>query len=219
MQVFGQKHVELSWPLLTHLQGSRNIKRLLVPCPPLGYTQFLIRVPLPPAGQSRSREVAAAMHTSSVSYLRNKSVPRGSTKVDLVDAEDPVSVSSGTSEYGRSAGDEESLPHSAEQDSDMNSRHMKVDIVNVKDDLASLSPATVLRVKSGNRLARFSTEGSHQEKQPLGRSQPHTRRSLSEPAGFASPKRHNSFRDDVGHAAAETFLLTRLTLKLLRYLG
>lgn len=31
--------------------------------------------------------------------------------------------------------------------------------------------------------------------------------------------RHHSFSRDVGHAVAETFLLTRLSLKLLRYLG
>uniref|UniRef100_A0A7N2L8W8 protein-S-isoprenylcysteine alpha-carbonyl methylesterase n=1 Tax=Quercus lobata TaxID=97700 RepID=A0A7N2L8W8_QUELO len=35
----------------------------------------------------------------------------------------------------------------------------------------------------------------------------------------SSPDRRNSFGHDVGHAAAETFLITRLSLKLLRYLG
>ncbi|KAL5723500.1 putative isoprenylcysteine alpha-carbonyl methylesterase icmel1 [Ranunculus cassubicifolius] len=40
-------------------------------------------------------------------------------------------------------------------------------------------------------------------------------------AGIPPPTRRNSnsFRRDVGHAAAETFLLTRLTFTLLRYLG
>ena len=31
--------------------------------------------------------------------------------------------------------------------------------------------------------------------------------------------RHQSLTEEVGHAAAETFLITRLSLKLLRYLG
>ncbi|XP_065633262.1 probable isoprenylcysteine alpha-carbonyl methylesterase ICMEL1 [Quercus suber] len=35
----------------------------------------------------------------------------------------------------------------------------------------------------------------------------------------SAPDRRNSFGHDVGHAAAETFLITRLSLKLLRYLG
>ncbi|KAH7650985.1 prenylcysteine alpha-carboxyl methylesterase protein [Dioscorea alata] len=43
--------------------------------------------------------------------------------------------------------------------------------------------------------------------------------SLSSPFAFESNSRRRSFRRDVGHAAAETFLLTRLTLILLRYLG
>ncbi|XP_031498505.1 isoprenylcysteine alpha-carbonyl methylesterase ICME-like isoform X1 [Nymphaea colorata] len=34
-----------------------------------------------------------------------------------------------------------------------------------------------------------------------------------------SPRRQQSFRQDMGHAAAETYLLTRLSFKLLRYLG
>lgn len=33
------------------------------------------------------------------------------------------------------------------------------------------------------------------------------------------PERQSSFRQDVGHAAAETYLITRLSFKLLRYLG
>ncbi|KAF3974759.1 hypothetical protein CMV_001938 [Castanea mollissima] len=35
----------------------------------------------------------------------------------------------------------------------------------------------------------------------------------------SAPDRRNSFGHNVGHAAAETFLITRLSLKLLRYLG
>ncbi|CAM6102602.1 unnamed protein product [Calypogeia fissa] len=204
--------------------GSRNITRL-ASFPPIDYTRSLIRSPLPPARISRSQEVIAAMRTSSASYLRNKSAPWGSTKEDFVDVEDPVSVSSGALEYRgkqnqlRLGVDEESQLHSAEQDSNMNARHMKVDILTIKDEVASLSPSPMLRVKSGNRLGRVSSEGSHEEKQPLVRAQPQARRAFTEQAGFAPPKRHHSFRDDVGHAAAETFLLTRLTIRLLRYLG
>uniref|UniRef100_A0A6N2LHU8 protein-S-isoprenylcysteine alpha-carbonyl methylesterase n=1 Tax=Salix viminalis TaxID=40686 RepID=A0A6N2LHU8_SALVM len=36
---------------------------------------------------------------------------------------------------------------------------------------------------------------------------------------LAKPERHQSFSRDIGHAAAETYLLTRLTITLLRYLG
>ncbi|KAJ0985809.1 hypothetical protein J5N97_004165 [Dioscorea zingiberensis] len=51
------------------------------------------------------------------------------------------------------------------------------------------------------------------------------RRAISEPSlsslssASASASNRPSFRREVGHAAAETFLLTRLTLILLRYLG
>lgn len=47
------------------------------------------------------------------------------------------------------------------------------------------------------------------------------RRSPSESSldfAYSQPRRQ-SFSKDVGHAAAETFLVTRLSLKLLRYLG
>ncbi|RRT76901.1 hypothetical protein B296_00029489 [Ensete ventricosum] len=36
---------------------------------------------------------------------------------------------------------------------------------------------------------------------------------------LGSPSRRPSFRQEMGHAAAETYLITRLTLVLLRYLG
>lgn len=36
---------------------------------------------------------------------------------------------------------------------------------------------------------------------------------------LGSPSRRPSFRQEMGHAAAETYLITRLTLILLRYLG
>ncbi|XBI18287.1 hypothetical protein VPH35_060105 [Triticum aestivum] len=39
------------------------------------------------------------------------------------------------------------------------------------------------------------------------------------PPGSAGPRRQSSFRDDVGHAASETYLVTRLTFTLLQYLG
>lgn len=41
------------------------------------------------------------------------------------------------------------------------------------------------------------------------------------PAGCKpeKPRRQNSFSRDIGHAAAETYLITRLTFTLLRYLG
>nr|CAD1831229.1 unnamed protein product [Ananas comosus var. bracteatus] len=45
------------------------------------------------------------------------------------------------------------------------------------------------------------------------------RRAVSEPCLPARAARSRSFGRDVGHAAAETFLLTRLALILLRYLG
>lgn len=42
------------------------------------------------------------------------------------------------------------------------------------------------------------------------------RRSASRPS---QPVRRQSFSRDIGHAAAETYLVTRLSFKLLRYLG
>jgi prenylcysteine alpha-carboxyl methylesterase len=36
---------------------------------------------------------------------------------------------------------------------------------------------------------------------------------------LGKPGRQQSFSRDIGHAAAETYLLTRLTITLLRYLG
>ncbi|KAF7029924.1 hypothetical protein CFC21_041561 [Triticum aestivum] len=39
------------------------------------------------------------------------------------------------------------------------------------------------------------------------------------PQGSAGPRRQSSFRHDVGHAASETYLVTRLTFTLLQYLG
>ncbi|ERN11275.1 isoprenylcysteine alpha-carbonyl methylesterase ICME [Amborella trichopoda] len=39
------------------------------------------------------------------------------------------------------------------------------------------------------------------------------------PTSSPTPPRQQSFRQDVGHAAAETYLVTRLTFTLLRYLG
>lgn len=38
-------------------------------------------------------------------------------------------------------------------------------------------------------------------------------------AGKQPPRRQNSFSRDIGHAAAETYLVTRLSFTLLRYLG
>lgn len=204
-------------------RGSRNIK-CLASCPPLDDKRFLVRPPLPPGREPLAREVTAAMHTSSFRFLRNKSVLPNSTKVD-VDIENPVIISSKTSEYKgnqsqlRAGVYGESLSHCEEHDSDMNARHMKLDIVNIKDEVACLSAAPVLRVKSGNRLGRFVSEGSHEEKQPLVRAKPQIRRAVTEQVGFVPPKRQYSFRDDVGHAAAETFMLTGLTWRLLRYLG
>lgn len=43
--------------------------------------------------------------------------------------------------------------------------------------------------------------------------------SLSDGSGGGGGSRRRSFSKGVGHAAAETFLITRLSLKLLRYLG
>ena len=46
------------------------------------------------------------------------------------------------------------------------------------------------------------------------------RRSASRPSPAPSqPLRRQSFSRDIGHAAAETYLVTRLSFKLLRYLG
>lgn len=45
------------------------------------------------------------------------------------------------------------------------------------------------------------------------------RRSASDISLTTLPSRQRSLRRDVGHAAAETYLLTRLSFKLLRYLG
>ncbi|KAG9450037.1 hypothetical protein H6P81_010002 [Aristolochia fimbriata] len=45
------------------------------------------------------------------------------------------------------------------------------------------------------------------------------RTTSSESLSYVPPSRRQSFRRDVGHAAAETYLLTRLSFKLLTYLG
>ena len=42
---------------------------------------------------------------------------------------------------------------------------------------------------------------------------------LSSPPPSPSRQRPRSFSRDIGHAASETYLVTRLTIKLLRYLG
>eukprot|EP01018_Ginkgo_biloba_P007736 Gb_22899 [translate_table: standard] len=66
-------------------------------------------------------------------------------------------------------------------------------------------------------------EGADSAEEPLigannGRQQ-RRRRSASESNIPGLQSRQHSFRNDVGHAAAETYLVTRLTFKLLRYLG
>ncbi|KAJ6838715.1 putative isoprenylcysteine alpha-carbonyl methylesterase ICMEL1 [Iris pallida] len=65
----------------------------------------------------------------------------------------------------------------------------------------------------GGRRRRAASEGAL----PLPLPRPLASSSSSE--RFDLGRRSPSFRRDVGHAAAETFLLTRLTLILLRYLG
>ncbi|KAL2629958.1 hypothetical protein R1flu_014644 [Riccia fluitans] len=95
----------------------------------------------------------------------------------------------------------------------------KVDIRRLKDEVATLaSPKTALRNnKSGNQLSRHQSEIAH-DKQPL--LQQRRRRCFSVgDVGVAPPPRQHSFRDDVEHAAHETYLITRLSFRLLRYLG
>ncbi|KAJ6800552.1 putative isoprenylcysteine alpha-carbonyl methylesterase ICMEL1 [Iris pallida] len=69
---------------------------------------------------------------------------------------------------------------------------------------ASTSPPA-----KGGRRRRAASEGALPLPRPLS----------SSSERFDLGRRSPSFRRDVGHAAAETFLLTRLTLILLRYLG
>ncbi|KAJ7544199.1 hypothetical protein O6H91_09G069100 [Diphasiastrum complanatum] len=57
------------------------------------------------------------------------------------------------------------------------------------------------------------------QKQPLLRGGQRHRRFLTDTGARNNLYRHPSLREEVEHAAAETFLLTQLTLKLLRYLG
>lgn len=59
------------------------------------------------------------------------------------------------------------------------------------------------------RISRSSSNISHQRR----------RRTPSETSLTTLPSRQQSFSRDVGHAAAETYLLTRLSFRLLRYLG
>ncbi|BBN08555.1 prenylcysteine alpha-carboxyl methylesterase [Marchantia polymorpha subsp. ruderalis] len=104
---------------------------------------------------------------------------------------------------------------------EVDGRDTKVDIRKLKDEVASLTAATpVLRVKSGNHLSRHASEVVY-DQQPLLRGQQRRRRCFSEDdVGFVPlARQHSSFRDDVEHAAHETWLITRLSFRLLRYLG
>uniref|UniRef100_A0A0D9V3E9 protein-S-isoprenylcysteine alpha-carbonyl methylesterase n=1 Tax=Leersia perrieri TaxID=77586 RepID=A0A0D9V3E9_9ORYZ len=60
-------------------------------------------------------------------------------------------------------------------------------------------------------LARSDSSGRRRRSSPVQSASPR-------PAG-GGPRRQSSFRDDVGHAASETYLVTRLTFTLLQYLG
>ncbi|KAG8056067.1 hypothetical protein GUJ93_ZPchr0001g32551 [Zizania palustris] len=63
-------------------------------------------------------------------------------------------------------------------------------------------------------LARSDSAGGRRR-----RSSPVQSASPQPPGLGAGPRRQSSFRDDVGHAASETYLVTRLTFRLLQYLG
>ncbi|KAL3687781.1 hypothetical protein R1sor_014090 [Riccia sorocarpa] len=99
----------------------------------------------------------------------------------------------------------------------MDDLHTKVDIRKLKDEVASLKvPKTGLRNKSVNRQQSEIVK----DKQPLLGVQQRKRRFFSVgDGGIVPPPRQHSFRDDVEHAAQETYLVTRLSFRLLRYLG
>lgn len=61
-------------------------------------------------------------------------------------------------------------------------------------------------------LARSDSAGRRRRASPVQSASP-------APQGWGGPRRQSSFRDDVGHAASETYLVTRLTFTLLQYLG
>uniref|UniRef100_A0A0D9YC87 protein-S-isoprenylcysteine alpha-carbonyl methylesterase n=2 Tax=Oryza glumipatula TaxID=40148 RepID=A0A0D9YC87_9ORYZ len=66
----------------------------------------------------------------------------------------------------------------------------------------------------GALLSRSDSSGRRRRSSPVQSASPR-------PAGCGcgGPRRQSSFRDDVGHAASETYLVTRLTFSLLQYLG
>lgn len=69
----------------------------------------------------------------------------------------------------------------------------------------------VKRTEEEDLLASFFPKITSDQHQP--------RRRLIKKAMSAPPTRQPSFRNDVCHAAAETYLVTSLSFKLLSYLG
>lgn len=61
-------------------------------------------------------------------------------------------------------------------------------------------------------LARSDSAGRRRRSSPVQSASPR-------PPGWGGPRRQSSFRDDVGHAASETYLVTRLAFTLLQCLG
>uniref|UniRef100_A0A0E0C593 protein-S-isoprenylcysteine alpha-carbonyl methylesterase n=1 Tax=Oryza meridionalis TaxID=40149 RepID=A0A0E0C593_9ORYZ len=66
----------------------------------------------------------------------------------------------------------------------------------------------------GALLSRSDSSGRRRRSSPVQSASP---RPVG--CGCGGPRRQSSFRDDVGHAASETYLVTRLTFSLLQYLG
>ncbi|GLJ12500.1 hypothetical protein SUGI_0192200 [Cryptomeria japonica] len=113
----------------------------------------------------------------------------------------------------------------------MRSKHISATIGEISVLAEPISTSHPLRlssfrenVKSEAGLSRhlsIDEEGVHAQTQPLINNQRRRRcaseSNICEMGGLR--RRQQSFRDGVGHAAAETYLLTRLSFKLLRYLG
>ncbi|XP_077221396.1 isoprenylcysteine alpha-carbonyl methylesterase ICME-like [Tasmannia lanceolata] len=105
---------------------------------------------------------------------------------------------------------------------------MKPNLLPLSISTPSMSTTNILREEDQTLLSNSSsssclegeTIGTPLVARPSTYSGQQRRRRVASEASLPSiSSRRHSFRRDVGHAAAETYLLTRLTFTLLRYLG
>ncbi|XP_077253706.1 isoprenylcysteine alpha-carbonyl methylesterase ICME-like isoform X3 [Tasmannia lanceolata] len=101
---------------------------------------------------------------------------------------------------------------------------MKPNLLPVSLSTPSMASEAILR-EEDQAILSSSSSSSYEDniaKPLMARASSYSqrrRRIPSEASLLSLPSRQQSFSRDVGHAAAETFLLTRLSFKLLRYLG